>query len=196
MKPIGWILFFGGVGLLLAWISTLAKKELAMKQGTEELLHEAPQITKTAQGETILTMDEETQKRLGFVVTPLQKISERDFPNSNPNLREPPSIQKALKILGIDSKPQKVDPLPILPLRVVPSSAIVRVGGGSYVYLQLKTDQFVRHRINLDRLTKEGWLIRSGLSPGENIVVTGAEVLLSEEFKSEIQIEGEHETED
>lgn len=70
----------------------------------------------------------------------------------------------------------------------VPESAVVRSGGMTWVYRQLADDQFSRLEIPVDRFVAAGFLVPRGLNPGERIVVQGAQLLLSEEQKSQIQI--------
>lgn len=70
---------------------------------------------------------------------------------------------------------------------VVPRAAVVRQSGKTWVYVQTAADQFVRREVNLEDPTAEGWFTRS-LSPGDRVASTGAQALLSEEFKSQIQV--------
>ena len=76
------------------------------------------------------------------------------------------------------------------PLRagvVVSRSAVVRQSGKAWVYVQTATDLFARREVILEEPTTEGWFTRS-LSTGDRIVTTGAQTLLSEEFKSQIKV--------
>jgi hypothetical protein len=71
---------------------------------------------------------------------------------------------------------------------VVPYSAIVRSEGRAWVYRQVGADKFSRQDVALDRVTDRGILVTKELKPGQRIVVQGAQLLLSEEQKSQIQI--------
>jgi hypothetical protein len=74
---------------------------------------------------------------------------------------------------------------------VVPRSALVRFAGATWTYLEIGANEFSRRQIALERSTEKGWFTGS-LKPGQRIVVTGAQTLLSEELKSQIQV-GEEE---
>jgi len=76
---------------------------------------------------------------------------------------------------------------------VIPESAVVRAEGKAWVYRQIGDEQFSRREVTLDRSTARGWLVSQGVSPGDRIVTTGAQILLSEEQKSQIQILEENE---
>jgi len=70
---------------------------------------------------------------------------------------------------------------------VVPRSAVVRQSGRAWIYVQIANEQFARRNVNLEEPVAEGWFTRS-LTPGDRIVTIGAQTLLSEEFKSQIQV--------
>lgn len=70
---------------------------------------------------------------------------------------------------------------------VVPASAVVRQSGNAWVYAQTSDDQFARRLVVLEEPADQGWFTRS-LQPGDRVVTTGAQALLSEEFKSQIQV--------
>ena len=72
----------------------------------------------------------------------------------------------------------------------VPASAIVRVEGQTYVFVQTAPNEFVRKAVPLDQATDTGYLATSNVTPGDRLVVQGAQMLLSEEFKSRISTEG------
>ena len=69
---------------------------------------------------------------------------------------------------------------------VIPSTAIVRLAGKSYVYVQTTGNEFVRKEVTLDQSTADGYLSTRTVAAGDRIVVQGAQLLLSEEFKSQI----------
>ncbi len=67
---------------------------------------------------------------------------------------------------------------------LIPRAAMVQQDGRTWVYVQTKDDRFSRRPVPLDLPTEAGFITAHGFSPGDRIVVTGAQVLLSEEFKS------------
>lgn len=70
---------------------------------------------------------------------------------------------------------------------VVPRAAAVRQSGRTWVYVQTAVDEFARREVKLEDPVAEGWFTRS-LAAGTRIVTTGAQALLSEELKSQIQV--------
>jgi multidrug efflux pump subunit AcrA (membrane-fusion protein) len=67
---------------------------------------------------------------------------------------------------------------------VVPRRALVQYEGKFWVYVQTKPDRFTRRSVPADLPAADGLLAAHGFAPGDRIVVTGAQTLLSEEFKS------------
>ncbi len=80
--------------------------------------------------------------------------------------------------------------LPGPPLQgvVVPNAAIVRTADRAWGYVQTGNATFQRRELALDRPVAEGWFVTRGLAPGDRLVVTGAQTLLSEERKTQIQV--------
>ena len=74
---------------------------------------------------------------------------------------------------------------------IVPNSAVVWYGGQAWVYRKDKEDRFIRMPVNTDSDTEAGWFVSSGLKAGDEIVSTGAQLLLSEEFKFQITNEND-----
>lgn len=74
---------------------------------------------------------------------------------------------------------------------VVPRSAIVRVMGRSFAYVQTGTDQFARKEVPLDNPVEDGYLATANFAAGDRVVTQGAQILLSEEFKSQTAAEQE-----
>lgn len=70
---------------------------------------------------------------------------------------------------------------------VVPASAVVWLQGKAWLYLQKNEDHFIRREISTETPVKDGWFVSKGLLAGDRIVVGGAQLLLSEEFSSQIQ---------
>jgi hypothetical protein len=70
---------------------------------------------------------------------------------------------------------------------VVPRSAVVRYEGNEWVYRELDGDRFVRLEIVPVEITDRGYFVTVNLAPGMRVVITGAQTLLSEELKAEIQ---------
>lgn len=71
---------------------------------------------------------------------------------------------------------------------IVPAAAVVWWQGKAWVYVQRGPDQFVRREIPTETPLQEGWFVGKGLSAGEQLVVSGAQLLLSEEFRAQIQV--------
>ena len=71
---------------------------------------------------------------------------------------------------------------------VVPGAAPVWWQGKAWVYVQTKAGQFARREIPTDFPVENGWFVTSGLSSRDHIIVTGAQLLLSEEFRAQIQV--------
>ena len=74
---------------------------------------------------------------------------------------------------------------------VIPRSALVRVMGKVYAYVQTAQDQFVRKEGSLSNPVADGYVLTTNFSPGDRVVVEGAQILLSEEFKSQTAAEQE-----
>ncbi|MEP7247988.1 MAG: HlyD family efflux transporter periplasmic adaptor subunit [Gammaproteobacteria bacterium] len=74
---------------------------------------------------------------------------------------------------------------------VVPRSAIVRVMGRSFAYVQTGTDQFARKEVPRDNPVEDGYLATANFAAGDRVVTQGAQILLSEEFKAQTAAEQE-----
>jgi hypothetical protein len=74
---------------------------------------------------------------------------------------------------------------------IIPNSAVIWYGGKPWVYRQLAHDQFSRLPINTDTEVDNGWFYQGALKPNDKVVTSGPQLLLSEEFKSQITNENE-----
>jgi len=72
----------------------------------------------------------------------------------------------------------------------VPPAAVVYHGGKAWVYLKTSEETFARREVTTRDEVEGGWL-DEGLSPGDAVVVSGAQLLLSEELKYQIRNENE-----
>jgi hypothetical protein len=65
---------------------------------------------------------------------------------------------------------------------------VVQWDGFAWVYLQRAPGRFERVRLATDRPTPGGWIAGAPLAAGDTVVVTGAEELLSEEFRARVTV--------
>lgn len=70
----------------------------------------------------------------------------------------------------------------------VPRAAVLWQAGKAWVYVQTEKEKFARREVALEDPASGGWFTRS-LKPGDKVVTRGAQMLLSEEFKSQIRVE-------
>ena len=71
---------------------------------------------------------------------------------------------------------------------MIPASAVVWWQGKGWIYLKKDPARFFRLDIATDAPVGGGWFVTSRFTPGDRLVVTGAQLLLSEEFRSRIQV--------
>lgn len=74
---------------------------------------------------------------------------------------------------------------------IIPNNAVVWYGGKPWVYKKMGQDQFYRLPINTDIEVENGWFYKGNLKPGDQLVTSGAQLLLSEEFKYQITNEND-----
>ena len=73
---------------------------------------------------------------------------------------------------------------------VVPSKAVVWYAGKPWAYFKQGKEQFVRKPISTEIEVNDGWF-NQGMSADNEVVMSGAQLLLSEEFKYQIKNENE-----
>ncbi len=71
---------------------------------------------------------------------------------------------------------------------VIPEAAVVRTGDRAWAYAQIAPMQFERRNLVVTSPAARGWFVTTGFTAGDRIVVSGAQALLSEELKSQIQV--------
>ena len=74
---------------------------------------------------------------------------------------------------------------------IIPNSAVVWYAGKPWVYHKVSANQFSRLPINTDVEIENGWFQQGNFQPSDEVVTSGAQLLLSEEFKSQITNEND-----
>ena len=74
---------------------------------------------------------------------------------------------------------------------IIPNNAVVWYAGKPWVYHKVGANQFSRLPINTDVEIENGWFYQGNLKIGDEVVTSGAQLLLSEEFKSQITNEND-----
>lgn len=78
---------------------------------------------------------------------------------------------------------------------IVPTSAVVWSEGKAWVYQQTAADHFTRRAVPTDVPVERGFFVAEGFSPGDKVVIQGAQALLSEELLLHGQSGGETDVE-
>ncbi len=73
----------------------------------------------------------------------------------------------------------------------VPGAAVIWYANKLWVYARDGEDVFVRRPLREYEETRDGWFVTDGVAAGEEVVVSGAQMLFSEEFRSAIPSEDE-----
>lgn len=74
---------------------------------------------------------------------------------------------------------------------IIPNSAIIWYAGKPWVYKKTDDDTFTRLAINTDIEVEQGWFYQGALKENDEVVTSGAQLLFSEEFKSQITNEND-----
>lgn len=71
---------------------------------------------------------------------------------------------------------------------LVPDAAVVQWDALTWAYVERAPGTFVRVRVPTTTAVPGGWLVSDGLAAGDRVVITGAGLLLSEEFRARIVV--------
>jgi hypothetical protein len=71
---------------------------------------------------------------------------------------------------------------------LVPDAAVVQWEGLAWTYLRRGPGEYSRVRVSTDLPAAGGWLVGPPLAPGDSVVVTGVQELLSEEFRARVTV--------
>jgi hypothetical protein len=72
---------------------------------------------------------------------------------------------------------------------VIPNDAVVWWQGKAWCYIEQTPGKFTRKEVPTSSPVSSGWFVTEGFAPGTKVVTSGAQTLLSEEFRSQIQAE-------
>jgi hypothetical protein len=70
---------------------------------------------------------------------------------------------------------------------IIPSDAVVWSQGSAWCYVEESPGRFVRTAVETPNPVPGGWFVAEGIGPNARVVTSGAQTLLSEEFRSQIQ---------
>jgi membrane fusion protein, multidrug efflux system len=59
--------------------------------------------------------------------------------------------------------------------------------GTAWCYVEEAPGEFMRTAVQTSDLVSAGWFVTEGIDPNARVVTAGAQTLLSEEFRSQIQ---------
>jgi multidrug efflux pump subunit AcrA (membrane-fusion protein) len=66
---------------------------------------------------------------------------------------------------------------------LIPASAVVWYGGQPWVYVRTASDRFTRRYVPSALAIDRGFIVTSGFRAGDDVVIRGAQLLLSEELR-------------
>ncbi len=122
----------------------------------------------------------------------LERESERPI-----NIPSRVSVEHGESVITIDVASQKLNGIATTTLSptsvagypgvIVPDASIVWFDGSAWAYFEKEEERFVRRRVSVDHRVGEGF-VTDKFSSGDRVVVQGAQLLLSEELKSQIHI--------
>ncbi len=128
------------------------------------------------------------------IQSPSGKIQRADFVSAYPAVD--PRIQSPTFLYLAQSAPDLVPGMTLTVLLptgpslrgvIVPNNAIVWWQGKAWAYNQTAPERFARREVSTEIPVLNGWFVSAGFAPGDKAVVRGAQQLLSEEFRSQIQ---------
>lgn len=113
-----------------------------------------------------------------------------ELPQLDPRLQAPSYLYIVFAHPGLIPGMNLSVSLPSGPVRngvVVPYSAIVWWQGSAWCYVEESAGKFARVEVQTMNPAPAGWFVSGGVQAGARVVTAGAQTLLSEEFRSQIQ---------
>ena len=116
------------------------------------------------------------------------------YPRLDPRMQGRSFLYSASGRLGLSPGLNLVARLPVgnsLQGLVIPASAVVWSEGKAWAYVQVSPERFSRSPVTTDVPVDNGFFAAQGFSPGDRVVIVGAQALLSEEMLLHSQGGGE-----
>ncbi len=133
-----------------------------------ELISAAPQTDTTAQGESYFFQTDGSRN------CSRQSCGIHTIPNNN-------HIRTGMRVAAwIPEQGENQSGV------IIPKSALVWHLDQAFVYIKTAEEQFSRRTIDQYSATSGGYFVGNGIKAGEQLVVTGGQMLLSEEFRGQI----------
>jgi hypothetical protein len=74
----------------------------------------------------------------------------------------------------------------------IPKESIVWNAGKAWVYIKIAEDKFIRKAVDTNNEDNDGWMIKEDqIKENDEIVISGSQLMLSEEFKYQIKNEND-----
>ena len=74
----------------------------------------------------------------------------------------------------------------------IPKESIVWNAGKAWIYIKIAEDKFIRKAIDTNNEDNDGWMIKEDqIKENDEIVLSGSQLMLSEEFKYQIKNEND-----
>lgn len=117
-----------------------------------------------------------------------------DFVSSSP--KTDPSLQGIsyfYRVSAISKLPAGTNIVAYLPVGrsmtgvIIPDSAVVWSNGSAWFYLKTSSDTFVRLKVSMQSHVTGGWFVTEGVKPGDEIVIKGSQLLLSQASKAQVR---------
>jgi len=112
------------------------------------------------------------------------------LPQLDPRLQAPSFLYSVAAHPGLSPGINLSVFLPSGPVRrgvIAPYSAVVWWQGRAFCYVEEQAGKFTRKEVSTVDPTPAGWFVSEGIPTGARVVTAGAQTLLSEEFRSQIQ---------
>lgn len=112
------------------------------------------------------------------------------LPQLDPRLQAPSFLYSVVAHPGLIPGINLPVFLPSGPVRrgvIVPYSAVVWWQGRAFCYVEEQAGKFTREEVSTAEPTPAGWFVSEGIATSARVVTAGAQTLLSEEFRSQIQ---------
>ena len=71
---------------------------------------------------------------------------------------------------------------------IIPKEAVVWWQGRAWIYVQRDVERFARRELPTDSPVPDGWFVADAISADQRIVTKGAQQLLSEEFRAQVDV--------